>query len=70
MRSDRIRAATSRSSNYDAFHNFGWIYLNDFGLSEEEVKKVFEIVSCQTPTIKKVLPIVKSKTYFEPWEMK
>ncbi|CZR68191.1 uncharacterized protein PAC_18090 [Phialocephala subalpina] len=26
---------------YDAFHNFGWIYLKDFGISAEEIDEMF-----------------------------
>ncbi|RFU34734.1 hypothetical protein B7463_g1621, partial [Scytalidium lignicola] len=28
---------------YDAFHNFGWIYLKDFGISVEEVDEMFAL---------------------------
>jgi hypothetical protein len=30
---------------YDAFHNFGWIYLKDFGITMEEVDEMFAWVS-------------------------
>lgn len=30
---------------YDAFHTFGWIYLTDFGISQDEVEQMFAIVS-------------------------
>ncbi len=29
---------------YDAFHKFGWIYLKDFGISQEEIEEMFAIV--------------------------
>ncbi|CAK7227151.1 hypothetical protein SBRCBS47491_006472 [Sporothrix bragantina] len=27
---------------YDAFHTYGWVYLKDFGISEEEIDEMFE----------------------------
>jgi hypothetical protein len=30
---------------YDAFHNFGWVYLKDFGISEAEIENMFARVS-------------------------
>ena len=29
---------------YNAFHTYGWVYLRDFGISDEEVDKMFEMV--------------------------
>jgi isopenicillin N synthase-like dioxygenase len=29
---------------YDAFHKFGWIYLKDFGINQEEIEEMFAIV--------------------------
>ncbi|EXJ81533.1 hypothetical protein A1O1_07597 [Capronia coronata CBS 617.96] len=26
---------------YDAFHNFGWVYLKDFGISQSEIEEMF-----------------------------
>lgn len=28
---------------YDAFHTYGWVYLKDFGISEEEVQEMFAL---------------------------
>lgn len=30
---------------YDAFHTYGWVYLKDFGISDEEVAEMFALVS-------------------------
>lgn len=30
---------------YDAFHNYGWVYLKDFGISEAEVDAMFATVN-------------------------
>ena len=30
---------------YDAFHNFGWVYLKDFGVSQAEIEEMFRRVS-------------------------
>lgn len=30
---------------YDAFHTYGWVYLRDFGISDEEVANMFALVS-------------------------
>lgn len=30
---------------YDAFHNFGWVYLKDFGISQAEIDDMFRRVS-------------------------
>jgi isopenicillin N synthase-like dioxygenase len=32
---------------YDAFHTFGWVYLTDFGISEDEVGEMFAMVCLQ-----------------------
>lgn len=29
---------------YDAFHNFGWVYLKDFGISQAEIDEMFRRV--------------------------
>lgn len=29
---------------YDAFHTFGWVYLKDFGISQEEIDNMFSMV--------------------------
>jgi hypothetical protein len=36
---------------YDAFHTFGWIYLKDFGISQEEVEEMFAMVRRGKPDI-------------------
>lgn len=30
---------------YDAFHTIGWIYLKDFGISQQEIEEMFSAVS-------------------------
>lgn len=30
---------------HSAFHTYGWVYLRDFGISDEEVDKMFETES-------------------------
>lgn len=30
---------------YDAFHKFGWIYLKDFGITQDEIEQMFSAVS-------------------------
>lgn len=32
---------------YDAFHTYGWIYLKDFGIRQDEIEKMFAMVSCK-----------------------
>lgn len=29
---------------YNAFHTYGWVYLKDFGISEEEIDEMFSYV--------------------------
>lgn len=29
---------------YNAFHSYGWVYLRDFGISDEEVDMMFAMV--------------------------
>jgi isopenicillin N synthase-like dioxygenase len=29
---------------YDAFHTYGWVYLKDFGISEDEIDEMFAYV--------------------------
>jgi isopenicillin N synthase-like dioxygenase len=33
---------------YDAFHNYRWVYLKDFGISEQKINAMFRQVS-QSP---------------------
>lgn len=35
---------------YDAFHTYGWVYLKDFGISEEEIDEMFAYV-CWLPQV-------------------
>jgi isopenicillin N synthase-like dioxygenase len=37
---------------YDAFSVYGWIYLKDFGISQEEVDELFATVSSQAPPVR------------------
>jgi isopenicillin N synthase-like dioxygenase len=30
---------------YDAFHNYGWVYLKDFGIPEQKIDEMFRQVS-------------------------
>lgn len=42
--SDKEQARVAQEL-YDAFHTFGWIYLKDFGISQDEIEKMFSAVS-------------------------
>jgi isopenicillin N synthase-like dioxygenase len=57
---------------YDAFHTFGWIYLKDFGVSEEEVEEMFAIVCpSYSHNLYTQIDIFQSKKYFDrPMETK
>jgi isopenicillin N synthase-like dioxygenase len=32
------------SGLYNAFHTYGWVYLKDFGISQEEIDEMFAVV--------------------------
>lgn len=34
---------------YNAFHTYGWVYLKDFGISQEEINESFKYVSGPRP---------------------
>ena len=40
------RAAVAKEL-YDAFHTYGWVYLKDFGISEEEIDEMFAYVGAK-----------------------
>jgi len=31
------------SELYNAFHTYGWVYLKDFGISQEEIDEMFAV---------------------------
>jgi isopenicillin N synthase-like dioxygenase len=35
---------------YNAFHTYGWVYLQDFGISADEIDEMFSMVHPVLPT--------------------
>lgn len=51
---------------YDAFHTYGWVYLKDFGISDEEVADMFALVSFFPPPSARYISPLSATTRARP----